>query len=79
MVGPRNASLTALRLLKIAVDLGQNSIVTVSGMARGIDSSVHEASILSGTVGVIAGGIDNIYPPENAKLYENVAKHGFIN
>jgi DNA processing protein len=79
IVGPRNASFNGIAVAKkIAIDLGQHSIVTVSGMARGVDSAAHEASILSGTVGVIAGGIDNIYPSENAKLYENVAKHGLL-
>lgn len=79
VVGPRNASFNGIAFArKIALDLGQNSVVTVSGMARGIDSAVHEASILSGTIGVIAGGINNIYPSENAKLYAQVMQHGLL-
>lgn len=79
VVGPRNASFNGIAFAKkIALDLGQNSVVTVSGMARGIDSAVHEASILSGTIGVIAGGINNIYPSENAKLFAQVMQHGLL-
>lgn len=79
VVGPRNASFNAIAFAKkIALELGQNSIITVSGMARGVDAAVHEASILSGTIGVIGGGIDNIYPPENKKLFEQVSKNGLL-
>ncbi len=49
------------------------SYVTVAGLARGIDSRVHQ-SATSKTIGVIAGGIDHIYPPENKKLFESLEK-----
>jgi DNA processing protein len=79
IVGPRNASFHGVSFAKkIALELGQHSIITVSGMARGVDTAAHEASILSGTIGVIAGGINNIYPAENSKLYEQVAQRGLL-
>lgn len=79
VVGARNASLHGLSFAKkIALDLGQNSIITVSGMARGVDSAVHEASILSGTIAVIAGGIDHVYPVENTRLYSEISKRGLL-
>jgi DNA processing protein len=79
IVGPRNASFNGTAFAKkIALELGQNSIITVSGMARGIDAAAHEASILSGTIGVIGGGINNIYPSENSKLFEQVMNRGLL-
>jgi DNA processing protein len=79
IVGPRNASFNAISFTKeIALQLGQHSIITVSGMARGVDAATHEASILSGTIGVIGGGINNIYPRENAELYKEVTKRGLL-
>ncbi len=79
IVGPRNASFVAINFAKkIALELGQHSIVTVSGLARGIDCAAHQGSILSGTIAVIAGGIDHIYPAENAKLYDAISKQGLL-
>ena len=79
VVGPRNASFNAiLYAKKFTLMLGQGSIVSVSGMARGVDTAVHEASILSGTIAVLAGGINNIYPQENAKLYQQISECGLI-
>jgi DNA processing protein len=52
--------------------------VIVSGLARGIDTSAHNASLDTGTIAVIAGGIDVIYPPENEKLYQQIAERGAI-
>jgi DNA processing protein len=79
IVGPRNASFNAIAFArKLALDLGQNSIITVSGMARGVDAAAHEASLLSGTIGVIAGGINDVYPKENAGLYDEMAKIGLL-
>lgn len=69
MVGTRNASALGLRMARaVARDLGQAGIVTASGLARGIDTAVHHASLSTGTVAVMAGGVDVIYPPENAEL-----------
>jgi DNA processing protein len=79
VVGSRNASFNGISFAKkVALELGQVSITTVSGMARGIDTAVHEASILSGTIAVIAGGINNIYPQENAALYGEVMQRGIV-
>jgi DNA processing protein len=79
MVGARNASVHAVQFAKkLAEGLGKYRITVVSGLARGIDASAHQGALASGTVGVIAGGIDTIYPPENAKLYEAVAAQGCI-
>jgi DNA processing protein len=66
MVGARNASAAACRFARgLAHDLGQQELLVVSGLARGIDSAAHDGSLETGTVGVIAGGIDIFYPPEN--------------
>jgi len=79
VVGPRNASFNALLYAKkFTLLLGQSSVVSVSGMARGVDTAVHEASILSGTIAVLAGGINNIYPQENTKLYQQISECGLI-
>ncbi len=79
VVGPRNASFSAINFAKkIAVELGQNSVITVSGLARGVDTAAHQGSILSGTIAVIAGGIDHVYPQENKKLYEIIASQGLL-
>ena len=71
IVGARNASAAACRFARgLAHDLGQEGLVVVSGLARGIDSAAHDGSLESGTVGVIAGGIDIFYPPENQARQE---------
>jgi DNA processing protein len=79
VVGPRNASFAAISCAKkIALELGQNSIVTVSGLARGVDCAVHEASVLSGTIAVIGGGINHVYPKENHLLYKTISESGLL-
>jgi DNA processing protein len=79
VVGPRSASFNALLYAKkFTLLLGQSSVISVSGMARGVDTAVHEASILSGTIAVLAGGINNIYPHENSKLYQQISECGVI-
>ena len=79
MVGSRNASANGCQLAqKIARELGEAGVIAVSGLARGIDSYVHKGALPTGTIGVIAGGIDNIYPPENAKLFEAMRETGAI-
>ena len=66
IVGARNASAAACRFARqLAYDLGQQGVVVVSGLARGIDSAAHDGSLESGTIGVVAGGLDIFYPPEN--------------
>lgn len=79
MVGARNASAAAVRFGRmLAQDLGQRGAVIVSGLARGIDTAAHVGSIGTGTVGVIASGIDISFPPENAALQEQVAVEGLL-
>ncbi|MCX7338583.1 MAG: DNA-processing protein DprA [Alphaproteobacteria bacterium] len=79
IVGARNASLSGRQFSeKIARDLGAAGWVIVSGLARGIDDYAHRGSLASGTVAVVAGGIDQIYPPEHKQLYEAISKQGII-
>jgi len=77
IVGSRNASAVGLRLAAhFARDLGTSHFATISGFARGIDRAVHEASVKTGTIAVMAGGLDKIYPPENSALYKNIEASG---
>ncbi len=77
LVGARNASALGQRMArKLAGELGELGYVTVSGLARGIDSAVHAASLTTGTIAVQAGGVDILYPPENSALAGEIAAHG---
>ncbi len=77
LVGARNASSLGTRMARrLAADLGQAGFVIVSGLARGIDTAAHDAALETGTVAVMAGGIDVIYPPENNALAERIAATG---
>lgn len=79
IVGARNASATGARMARIlAAGLGQEGYAIVSGLARGIDAAVHEASLATGTIAVMAGGLDRLYPPENAALSERIAAQGVL-
>ncbi len=79
MVGARNASANGCTFArKLAGDLGAAGYVVVSGLARGIDAAAHHGALSSGTVAVIGGGINNVYPPENAALYDAIAATGCI-
>ncbi|MGE0754079.1 MAG: DNA-processing protein DprA, partial [Alphaproteobacteria bacterium] len=79
MVGARNASASGCNFARrMAQDLGNAQITVASGLARGIDGFAHSGALATGTVGVIAGGIDNIYPPENEGLYKQIREHGAI-
>lgn len=79
MVGARNASAAACRFARgLAHDLGREGVVVVSGLARGIDSAAHDGALDSGTIAVIAGGIDVAYPPENADRQESIANEGLL-
>ncbi len=79
IVGARNASAAAVRFARgLAHDIGQHGVTIVSGLARGIDSAAHAGSLASGTVGVIASGIDITFPPENKALQEDVATRGLL-
>jgi DNA processing protein len=79
MVGARNASASACRLARgLARDLGDEGFAVVSGLARGIDTAAHHGSMAQGTIGVVAGGIDVHYPPENRDLQEAIADQGLL-
>ena len=79
MVGARNASAAACRFARgLARDIGAAGVTIVSGLARGIDTAVHDGSMESGTIGVIAGGIDIFYPPENEERQRGIAEQGLL-
>lgn len=79
IVGARNASAAACRFSRsLAHDLGGEGLVVVSGLARGIDSAAHDGALESGTIGVIAGGIDIFYPPENEARQKAMFEHGLV-
>lgn len=79
LVGARNASSLGLRMARsLARDLSGAGLVVVSGLARGIDTEAHRASLTHGTVAVMAGGIDIIYPPENVELAEEICGTGVL-
>lgn len=79
MVGARNASANGCMFAKkIATDLGAAKQIVVSGLARGIDAAAHRGALGTGTIAVIGGGINNVYPPENAILFEEIAAQGLI-
>ena len=79
IVGARNASHNGRKFAQhLARDLGQGGQMIFSGLARGIDTSAHEGSLENGTVAVIAGGIDIIYPEENTKLYHAICEQGCV-
>jgi DNA processing protein len=78
IVGARNCSISGKHFAgKIAKELSEKNITVTSGLARGIDTEAHINS-KPNTIAVIAGGIDNIYPPENHKLYKEIAENGLI-
>jgi DNA processing protein len=77
IVGARNASAAGQKMTRmLAADLGAAGFVIVSGLARGIDAAAHRASIGTGTVAVLAGGLDCIYPDENKPLAEEIVAGG---
>ena len=79
IVGARNASAAACRFARgLAHDLGQDGFVVVSGLARGIDSAAHDGALGTGTIGVVAGGIDVFYPPENQERQEALFERGLV-
>jgi len=79
IVGARNASAAACRFARqLAHNLGGAGIAIVSGLARGIDSAAHDGALESGTIAVIAGGIDVAYPPENEARQQAIAARGLL-
>lgn len=79
IVGSRNSSANGKRFARdVAKGLGQSGWKIASGLARGIDTAAHEASLDEGTIAVIATGLDVIYPPENADLHAQIASVGCV-
>jgi DNA processing protein len=79
LVGARIASAGGQRIARgLAQQLGQAGHVVVSGMARGIDGAAHEGALPTGTVAVLGGGVDDIYPPEHADLYARLVDQGCV-
>jgi DNA processing protein len=79
VVGARNASANGRAFAeRIARDLGKAEFVIASGLARGIDAAAHKGALATGTVAVLAGGIDICYPPEHRALYDAVAGEGAL-
>ena len=79
IVGARNASLNGRKMAEnLARGLGQHDITIASGLARGIDAAAHAGSLASGTVAVVAGGVDVVYPEENQALYNQLREVGCI-
>src|SRR6202012_4123145 len=77
IVGSRNASAAGLKFAGLlARDLNDAGFVVASGLARGIDQAAHRASVDGGTVAMLAGGHDKIYPPEHADLLEAILVTG---
>jgi DNA processing protein len=79
VVGARNASAAACRFARqLAQDLGGAGAVVISGLARGIDSAAHDGALDTGTIAVVAGGIDVVYPPENEARQRAIAERGLL-
>jgi DNA processing protein len=79
IVGARNASANGKRIARdIAAELGRSGVLVVSGLARGIDAAAHEGALGSGTVAVLAGGLDVVYPEENRRLHEAIGEAGVL-
>ncbi len=79
LVGARNGSAAGTRMTRLlAARLGEAGYVVASGLARGIDSAAHEAALATGTIAVLAGGIDFVYPPENADLQARIGDSGCL-
>ncbi len=79
MVGGRNASVAGKGFArKLAADIGRAGYTIASGMARGIDTASHEGSLETGSVAVLAGGVDIVFPPENEGLYRSLIEKGAV-
>ncbi len=77
LVGARNASSLGTRMARqLAEGLSERGYVVVSGLARGVDTAAHLASLETGTLAVMAGGVDVVYPTENAVLAQEIAEKG---
>ena len=79
MVGARNGSAIGQKFARtLAIELGSEGFVIASGLARGIDTAAHKAALERGTIAILAGGIDNVYPPENEDLQAAIGEQGLL-
>lgn len=79
IVGARNASSAGIKMTRLlASGLGDKGYTVVSGLARGVDTAAHRASLLTGTIAVLAGGFDKIYPDENIPLAHDILDNGGV-
>jgi DNA processing protein len=79
IVGARIASAGGQRFARgLAAQLGQAGVAVVSGLARGIDGAAHEGALPTGTIAVLGGGVNDIYPPEHADLHARIAEGGAV-
>ena len=79
MVGARNASALGIKFAhRMAADLGAAGLIIASGLARGIDQAAHQGAMETGTVAVLAGGVDIVYPPEHQQLYDEMRSRGAL-
>jgi DNA processing protein len=79
IVGSRNASAAGLKMAEILAEgLGRHHCVVISGLARGVDARAHGASLQTGTIAVLAGGHDRVYPAEHAELLDAILETGAV-
>jgi len=79
VVGARNASANGRRFARdLAAELGRSGLVVISGLARGIDGAAHLGGLETGSIAVVAGGADVVYPPENRGLYDALVRQGAV-
>lgn len=79
IIGSRNASAIGQKFAgQIAHELGETGMTVISGLARGIDAAAHSASLKTGTVGVLGGGVDHIYPRQNTELHQLMRERGLL-
>lgn len=79
LIGSREGSGAALMFAeRMAADLGAAGFIVVSGLARGIDAAAHKGALETGTVGVLAGGLDHPYPPQNQRLHDMICERGAV-
>lgn len=79
IVGARNGSAVGQKFTRqLATELALEGFVIASGLARGIDTAAHLAALEHGTIAVLAGGIDIVYPPENEELQRAIGERGLL-
>jgi len=79
VVGARVASAAGQRFAReLAAEIGKAGFAVVSGLARGVDAAAHTGALETGTVAVLAGGVDDVYPPEHLDLYRAIGRDGCL-